>query len=59
MMCFGLIIMFCQPQAAPPVADTYCDIAKPIYWSPADTRATKEQVDRENRKYKKLCRTKQ
>jgi hypothetical protein len=59
MMCFGLIIMFCQPQAAPPVADTYCQIAKPIYWSAFDTRATKEQVDRENRKFKKLCQAKQ
>ena len=58
MMCFGLIIMFCQPQSAPPVADTYCEIAKPIYWSAGDTRATKEQVDRENRKFKRLCRTK-
>lgn len=56
MICFGLIMMFCELQQAPPVADTYCDIAKPIYWSPGDTRATKEQVDRENRKFKKLCR---
>lgn len=55
MMCFGLLIMFCQPQAAPPVADTYCQIAKPIYWDAADSRKTKEQIDTENRKYKKLC----
>lgn len=56
MMCFGLLIMFCQPQAAPPVADTYCQIAKPIYWDAADTRKTKEQIDTENRKWKKLCK---
>lgn len=59
MMCFGLIIMFCDLPSAPPVSDTYCQIAKPIYWSAPDTRATKEQVDRENRKYKRLCKAKQ
>jgi hypothetical protein len=55
MICFGLFIMFCQPQAAPPVVDTYCKNMRPIYWSAADTRATKEQIDTENRKYKRLC----
>lgn len=59
MMCFGLLIMFCQPQAAPPQSDSYCQIAKPIYWSAADTRRTKEQIDTENRKFKKLCMGKQ
>lgn len=57
MMCFGLLIMFCQPPAAPPVVDTYCQNFKPIRWSPADTRKTKEDVDTENRKWKRLCST--
>lgn len=35
----------------------YCDVAKPILWSKDDTRKTKEQADRENAKYKKLCQT--
>jgi hypothetical protein len=55
MMCFGLLIMFCQPPAPPPVVDDYCETYKPIYWAAADTRKTKEQVDTENRKFKKLC----
>lgn len=55
MMCFGLIIMFCQPPAPPPVVDTYCQIAKPIYWDKTDTRLTKEAVDTHNKTWKKLC----
>lgn len=57
MMCFGLLIMFCEParDPAPPPPSTYCQIAKPIYWDPADTRKTKEQIDTENRKWKRLC----
>lgn len=35
--------------------DTYCRIARPITWSPSDTRVTKEQVDAHNRTYKRLC----
>ena len=54
-MCFGLLIMFCEPtQAAPPV-DTYCSVARPIRWSAKDTRLTKEQVDTHNRQWKVLC----
>ena len=55
MLCFGLFVMVCQPQAAPPVADTFCQIAKPIYWSAGDDRRTKEQADTHNRIGKKLC----
>lgn len=51
---FLFVSMTCQPSGAPP--DTYCNIAKPIYWSRNDTRATKEQADRENRKWKRICR---
>jgi hypothetical protein len=50
---FLFVSMTCQPKGAPP--DTYCQIAKPIYWSSKDTRGTKEQADRENRKWKALC----
>ncbi len=61
MLCYGLVlVMYCElppPPKAPPPASTYCQIAKPIYWSAADTRQTKEQADRENRKYKRLCGT--
>lgn len=60
MICTGLALGFayltCTQPAPPP--DTYCQIAKPIYWSKNDTRATKEQADRENRKWKRLCKTK-
>jgi hypothetical protein len=55
-MCFGLFIMVCQVgKSAPPPASSYCDIAKPIYWSAQDTRATKEAIDTHNRVYKSLC----
>ncbi|MBV8848104.1 MAG: hypothetical protein JOZ16_00810 [Methylobacteriaceae bacterium] len=33
----------------------YCEVARPIYWSAKDTRTTKEQADRENAKWKRLC----
>jgi|1186.fasta_scaffold255545_2 hypothetical protein len=59
MICFGLLVMFCQPQAPLPVPDTYCQIARPIYWSAADTRETKEQIDTENRKWKRFCKVNQ
>ncbi|GJD93380.1 hypothetical protein [Methylobacterium iners] len=54
--CVGLLFIFqCTPAEAPPPAAPYCDIARPIRWSAQDTRATKEQADRENRKWKRLC----
>lgn len=40
-------------QAVPP--DTFCQIAQPIRWSKDDTRITKEQADKHNRKGKALC----
>lgn len=58
MTCTGFAFLFvqmtCTTPAPPP--DTYCQIAKPIYWSKSDTRETKAQADRENRKWKRLCR---
>ncbi len=40
-------------QAAP--RSNFCEIAKPIFWSANDTRATKEQIDSYNRRGKALC----
>lgn len=34
---------------------TFCQVAKPIYWTAADTRNTKEQADTHNRVGKELC----
>ena len=55
MTCTGFAFFFVSltcTQAAPP-ADTFCMIAKPIYWSAKDTRRTKEQADIHNRKLKR------
>ena len=58
MLCLGFLFVFtCQAAEVPPSAAPYCDIARPIYWSAQDTRDTKEQADRENRKWKRLCDT--
>ncbi|MEA2857136.1 MAG: hypothetical protein QOH98_1457 [Methylobacteriaceae bacterium] len=47
----------CAGELPPPAGAVapYCDVARPIYWSAKDTRATKEQADRENAKWKRLC----
>jgi len=47
----------CAKQAPEPVLAVapYCDVYKPILWSANDTRKTKEQVDTENRIWKRLC----
>lgn len=50
---FFIVQMTCTPAGAAP--DTFCQIAKPIYWSRNDTRMTKEQADAHNRKGKRLC----
>lgn len=56
MTCLGLLVFFiCSPPPAAAADAPYCSIAKPIYWSPQDARATKEQADRENAKWKRLC----
>jgi hypothetical protein len=45
-----------KQQAEPALAVApYCEVARPIYWSAKDTRTTKEQADRENAKWKRLC----
>jgi len=58
MTCVGFLFVFsCEPQqAAPPPASTYCQIARPIYWAPKDTRATKEAIDSHNAAWKRTCR---
>jgi hypothetical protein len=56
MLCFGLIVMFCQQPIAPATAGAlFCDAAKPIYWSAKDTRQTKEQADAHNARGKARC----
>ncbi len=58
MMCFGLLIMFCEVQEPPKSVTEYCLVAKPIYISRQDTRETKEQTDAHNRVWKALCKKK-
>jgi hypothetical protein len=55
-----LLLCACAKQQAEPAVAVapYCDVARPIYWSAKDTRATKEQADRENAKWKSLCAAK-
>ena len=55
--CIGFLVCFGALTQPPPAAAPYCDIARPITWSARDTRETKEQADRENRKWKRLCGT--
>lgn len=43
-----------QPGLVPPT-DSYCQISQPVRVSKNDTRATKEQADRELRKWKSVC----
>jgi len=55
-VCFGLLIMWCQPATGLALdAASFCRTARPIYWSAADTRMTKEAIDEHNRVGKKLC----
>lgn len=58
MICVGLFVMVCNPTGAQPVAQhaAFCDVYKPVYWSAHDTRATKEAVDTNNAKWKRLCK---
>jgi hypothetical protein len=54
---YAVVLSACakqQPEPALAVAP-YCEVARPIYWSANDTRTTKEQADRENAKWKRLC----
>ena len=54
--CIGFLVLFQCTSADPPVARAaFCDVASPIRWHATDTRETKEQADRHNRKWKALC----
>lgn len=59
MTCEGWALVYvfltCTPAATPPT-DTFCQIYKPVHWSARDTRNTKAQNDKNNRKYKRICR---
>lgn len=55
MICVGLFVMWCHAAQPPSASAEYCQIAKPITWVKSDTRKTKEQIDRHNRKWKALC----
>lgn len=58
MICFGFLVIFaCQAPALPTAqsAAAFCAVARPILWSPADTRASKEAIDEHNAVGKKLC----
>jgi hypothetical protein len=55
-LCATVLCACAKQQAEPAIAVApYCDVARPIYWSAKDTRITKEQADRENAKWKRLC----
>jgi len=59
MTCTGFAFLYvaltCKPVTPPPPTTTFCQLYKPVYWSPKDTRGSKEQNDRNNRVYKRLC----
>jgi hypothetical protein len=57
MWCIGLIVARCFVAEPAPAASgaTFCQVAKPMYWSASDSRRTKEQADIHNRKGKRLC----
>lgn len=60
MTCVGFLFFFsCTPASNPPPVDTFCTRYQPIRWSAADTRGTKEQVDRLNRRWKATCQRKE
>jgi hypothetical protein len=53
----ALPVGMCSTTGDGPISSVsdYCQIAKPVLVSRADTRSTKEQADRELRKYKSVC----
>jgi hypothetical protein len=56
MACIGFLIFFqCSLGETAQSSLSFCDGARPITWSRADTRATKEQIDTHNRKFKRFC----
>jgi hypothetical protein len=63
MLCYGLALglalIYCEEPPATPPADSYCAVYEPIRWHAGDTRKTKEQADRENAKWTRLCAKRQ
>lgn len=59
MTCTGIAFIFVHMTCTtPPPVDTYCLMTNPVRPSHSDTRGTKEQADREFRKWKRFCRDK-
>ena len=59
MLCYGLlVVMWCEAAQQPIPVDTFCQLYKPVYWSAADSRKTKEQVDSLNTQWKAICKGK-
>lgn len=55
--CYGLVfIMWCEAAQSTVPVDSFCQLYEPVYLSHADTRATKEQADKLNQKWKAICR---
>ena len=52
---FIFVMLICEQPLPPASTATFCQIYKPNFWDKNDTRETKEQVDTNNRIYKKLC----
>lgn len=59
MWCFGILLMVCTPVEGPkaPLSE-YCEVAKPVRPSRADTLETQKQAAREFGKWKSLCENK-
>lgn len=53
---FLLVTMTCEVPTPPPSPDSFCTSYIPVRWSSQDTRQTKEQVDRLNRRWKLRCK---
>lgn len=55
MFCAGVFLKAAGLATSATAGATFCQVAVPHYWSPADTRMTKEQADEHNRIGKRLC----
>jgi len=53
MLCYGFLFVFSCP--SPPPIDSFCLLYAPVYLSHADTRKTKEQNDKNNEKFERVC----
>ncbi len=53
---FFFVYMTCTQTAPAPSGASFCSTYRPILWSAKDSRKTKEQADKMNRVYRKVCR---